>query len=240
MKSDAFFRMPTICANVEMNSSVLWNEIWSSFCAQKDIVPCRNCMEKYRIQSMHWKRKKFYQMRKHKSWITWKRNALKLPIQWIRWESLIRWHGIFVEPKWWNWKKSITFKASLLFPVQKIFGLQLKRYYIRAEESYISKSAVIFRRFGQSNPHEGLSLILLSQGWLLSMERLQFPVNIKQRICGFGMKKKQFLHIWQNQNYRMLMRWIRCQKELLRIPTDRVLLPSSVKRFADGFASMYI
>ena len=39
----------------------------SSFCAQKDIVPCRNCMEKYRIQSMHWKRKKFYQMRKHKS-----------------------------------------------------------------------------------------------------------------------------------------------------------------------------
>ena len=35
MKSDAFFRMPTICANVEMNSSVLWNEIWSSFCAQK-------------------------------------------------------------------------------------------------------------------------------------------------------------------------------------------------------------
>lgn len=36
-------------------------------CAQRDIVPCRNCMEKYRIQSMHWKRKKFYQMRKHKS-----------------------------------------------------------------------------------------------------------------------------------------------------------------------------
>ena len=26
----------------------------------------------------------------------------------------------------------------------------------------------------------------------------------------------------------------------IRIPTDRVLLPSSVKRFADGFASMYI
>ena len=29
-------------------------------------------------------------------------------------------------------------------------------------------------------------------------EKLQFPVNIKQRICGFGMKKKQFLPIWQN------------------------------------------
>ena len=29
--------------------------------------------------------------------------------------------------------------------------------------SYISKSAVIFRRFGQNNPHAGLSLILLSQ-----------------------------------------------------------------------------
>ena len=40
------FRMPTICANVEMNSSVLWNEIWSSFCVQRDIVPCKNCMEK--------------------------------------------------------------------------------------------------------------------------------------------------------------------------------------------------
>ena len=49
-------------------------------------------------------------------------------------------------------------------PVQKIFGLQLKRYCIRAEESYISKSAAIFRRFGQNNPHAGLSLILLSQG----------------------------------------------------------------------------
>ena len=49
-------------------------------------------------------------------------------------------------------------------PVQKIFGLQLKRYCIRAEESYISKSAAIFRKFGQSNPHAGLSLILLSQG----------------------------------------------------------------------------
>ena len=66
-KATHFFRMPTICANVEMNSSVSWNEIWSSFCAQKDIVPCKNCMEKYRIRSMHWKRKKFYQMRKHKS-----------------------------------------------------------------------------------------------------------------------------------------------------------------------------
>ena len=40
----------------------------------------------------------------------------------------------------------------------------LKRYCIRAEESYISKSAAIFRRFGQNNPHAGLSLILLSQG----------------------------------------------------------------------------
>ena len=49
-------------------------------------------------------------------------------------------------------------------PVQKIFGLQLKRYCIRAEESYISKSAEIFQRFGQNNPHGGLSLILLSQG----------------------------------------------------------------------------
>ena len=48
--------------------------------------------------------------------------------------------------------------------MQKIFGLQLKRYCIRAEESYISKSAEIFRRFGQNNPHEGLSLILLSHG----------------------------------------------------------------------------
>ncbi len=26
-KRPHFFRMPTICANVEMNSSVLWNEI---------------------------------------------------------------------------------------------------------------------------------------------------------------------------------------------------------------------
>ena len=67
MKSDVIFRMRPSAQNVEMNSSVLRNEIWGSFCAQRDIVPCRNCMEKYRIQSMHWKRKKFYQMRKHKS-----------------------------------------------------------------------------------------------------------------------------------------------------------------------------
>ena len=70
----------------------------------------------------------------------------------------------FCRTKMMELKERIIFKASLLFPVQKIFGLQLKRYCIRAEESYISKSAAIFRKFGQNNPHAGLSLILLSQG----------------------------------------------------------------------------
>ena len=70
----------------------------------------------------------------------------------------------FCRTKMMELKEKYHLQSIFAFPVQKIFGLQLKRYCIRAEESYISKSAEIFRRFGQNNPHGGLSLILLSQG----------------------------------------------------------------------------
>ena len=54
------------------------------------------------------------------------------------------------------------------------------------------------------------------------------------------MKKKQFLAYLEEPEIQDAHAVDQMQKESLRIPIDLVLLPSSVKRFADDFASMYI
>ena len=72
----------------------------------------------------------------------------------------------------WDFCRTKMMELKEAYHLQSIFALSraediwaaIETILYSSGRSYISKSAAIFRKFGQNNPHAGLSLILLSQG----------------------------------------------------------------------------
>ena len=112
---------------------------------------------------MHWKRKrvlsdeetqKLNHLKKERAELTNSMNKMRESYQ-VTWD--------FCRTKMMELKEAYHLQSIFaLSRAEDIWAIETILY--SNDESYISKSAAIFRKFGQNNPHAGLSLILLSQG----------------------------------------------------------------------------
>ena len=164
MKSDAFFRMPTICQCGNELLGIMKRNLEQLLRTKKyralqklygKVSDPIHALEKKEVL-LDEETQKLNHLKKERAEITNSMNQMRESYQMT-----------------WDFCRTKMMELKEKYHLQSIFALSRAEdiwaaietiLYIRAEESYISKSAAIFRRFGQNNPHVGLSLILLSQG----------------------------------------------------------------------------